>query len=101
MTDLLNSIKRPAMISLCDVTGVMAEPWAEAGYDCYCVDVQHSIRRDRTVEFGGGGSISSGAMRGHGCRPKASTSDSLRRSHHALTLPAAAPGTGRKRASTC
>jgi hypothetical protein len=54
---LFSLIKRPAMISLCDVTGVMAEPWAEAGYDCYCVDVQHSIRRDRTVEFGGGGRI--------------------------------------------
>lgn len=55
MTDLLHLNRRPAMISLCDVTGVMAEPWAEAGYDCYCVDVQHSIRRDRTVAFGNGG----------------------------------------------
>lgn len=44
----------PAMISLCDVTGVMAEPWAEAGYDCYCVDVQHSIRRDRVKQVGEG-----------------------------------------------
>lgn len=44
----------PAMISLCDVSGVMAEPWAAAGYDCYCVDVQHSIRRDKVKEIGGG-----------------------------------------------
>lgn len=36
-----------AAIFLCDLTGRAAEPWAEAGYDCYCVDVQHSIRRDR------------------------------------------------------
>lgn len=36
-------------IFLCDVTGIMAEPWAEAGVRCFCVDVQHSIRRDRIV----------------------------------------------------
>lgn len=37
------------MVSLCDESGVMAEPWAAAGYDCYCVDTAHSIRRDRRV----------------------------------------------------
>lgn len=36
-----------AAIFLCDLTGNMARPWAEAGYDCWCVDIQHSIRRDR------------------------------------------------------
>jgi hypothetical protein len=36
-----------AAIFLCDLTGIMARPWAEAGIRCYCVDVQHSIRRDR------------------------------------------------------
>lgn len=36
-----------AMISLCDETGNMALPWAEAGYRCYCVDIAHSIRKDR------------------------------------------------------
>lgn len=36
-----------AAIFLCDLTGNMARPWAEAGYRCYCVDVQHSIRADR------------------------------------------------------
>lgn len=34
-------------IFLCDYTGNAARPWAEAGYQCYCVDIQHSIRRDR------------------------------------------------------
>lgn len=29
------------MISLCDRTGIMADPWAKAGYLCYCVDIQH------------------------------------------------------------
>lgn len=33
----------PIMLSLCDRTGVMARPWAEAGYDAVAVDVQHSI----------------------------------------------------------
>lgn len=35
------------VISLCDYTGHMVEPWAEAGYECICVDTQHSIRRDK------------------------------------------------------
>jgi len=29
------------MLSLFDHSGVMAEPWAEAGYECYCVDIQN------------------------------------------------------------
>lgn len=29
------------MLSLCDRTGVMVQPWAEAGYPCTIVDVQH------------------------------------------------------------
>lgn len=36
-----------AAVFLCDLTGHMAEPWAAAGYRCYCVDVRHSIRRER------------------------------------------------------
>lgn len=36
-----------AAIFLCDLTGNMAEPWALAGVECWCVDVQHSIRKDR------------------------------------------------------
>lgn len=35
------------VISLCDLTGRMVLPWAEAGYECWCVDVQHSIRKER------------------------------------------------------
>ena len=35
------------VISLCDYTGHMVEPWADAGYECICVDTQHSIRADR------------------------------------------------------
>ena len=30
-----------AVISLFDHSGRFAEPWAAAGYTCYCVDVQH------------------------------------------------------------
>lgn len=37
-----------AAIFLCDKTGTMARPWAEAGYECVCVDIQHSIRRPLT-----------------------------------------------------
>lgn len=36
-----------AAIFLCDESGVMARPWADAGVECYCVDLAHSIRRPR------------------------------------------------------
>ncbi len=32
----------------------MVRPWAEAGFECWCVDVQHSIRRDRVEKVGPG-----------------------------------------------
>lgn len=32
---------KPCAIFLFDKTAVMAAPWAEAGFDCYCVDIQH------------------------------------------------------------
>lgn len=35
-------------IFLCDITGVMAKPWVEAGYHCILVDPQHP--EDVTVE---------------------------------------------------
>jgi hypothetical protein len=43
-----------AVISLCDRTGNMVKPWADAGYECWCVDIQHSIRklrRDGNINF--------------------------------------------------
>lgn len=43
-----------AAIFLCDESGQAAEPWAAVGYDCYCVDIAHSIRRDRVVPHGAG-----------------------------------------------
>lgn len=43
-----------AAIFLCDLTGKAAMPWANAGYDCYCVDIQHSIRKDRVEQVGAG-----------------------------------------------
>lgn len=45
------------VISLCDKTGIMMMPWAEAGYACYCVDIQHQTRKDKRAEFDGGGYI--------------------------------------------
>lgn len=38
---------RRAVISLCDLTGTMVQPWADAGYECWCFDTQHSIRVPR------------------------------------------------------
>lgn len=29
------------VLSLFDFTGNMVKPWADAGYLCYCVDMQH------------------------------------------------------------
>lgn len=31
------------IISLFDYTGGAVRPWAEAGYDCYCLDIQHPM----------------------------------------------------------
>lgn len=45
---------KPIIVFLFDKSGVAAEPWAKAGFDCYCVDIEHSIRRDRRVSFGQG-----------------------------------------------
>jgi hypothetical protein len=45
------------VVSLCDFTGNMVRPWAEAGYPCICYDTQHSIRADRVERFADYGSI--------------------------------------------
>lgn len=44
------------IISLYDYTGVTMEPWARAGYKCFCYDIQHT-ERGETIDFDGGGSI--------------------------------------------
>lgn len=33
--------ERPIMLSCFDRSTVMAQPWAAAGFTCYCVDIQH------------------------------------------------------------
>jgi hypothetical protein len=38
---------RDAAIFLYDRTGVMASPWSEAGIECWCIDIQNSIRATR------------------------------------------------------
>jgi hypothetical protein len=35
----------PVVISCFDLTGTMVQPWAEAGYECHIVDVQHPERK--------------------------------------------------------
>jgi len=30
------------VVSLCDHTGNMVKPWSEAGFKCYCIDLQHN-----------------------------------------------------------
>src|SRR5688500_4780518 len=42
------------MISLCDYTGIMARPWAEAGFKTFCVDTQHQIRKPKIKKVGAG-----------------------------------------------
>src|SRR4249920_2964553 len=41
------------VLSLCDRTGNMVRPWAEAGYECMCVDLQHAEdgRREGSITF--------------------------------------------------
>lgn len=42
------------IVSLCDYTGNMVRPWAEAGMECLCLDVAHSIRNERWERVGAG-----------------------------------------------
>jgi hypothetical protein len=34
--------QRRAVLSLCDATTHMAQPWADAGFVCFCVDIRHA-----------------------------------------------------------
>ncbi len=36
-------MSRPAIVSLCDITGRMVEPWVASGYDAVLVDPQHGL----------------------------------------------------------
>ncbi len=40
------------VLSLFDYTGVMVQPWAEAGYACICVDTQHVEKLPRHISGG-------------------------------------------------
>lgn len=40
-----NQGQYPVVVSLCDRTGNMVRPWAEAGYQCWCIDLQNTQRR--------------------------------------------------------
>ena len=42
------------LLSLYDYTGVMGRPWAEAGADVYCYDIQHPKWSSRTEAVGKG-----------------------------------------------
>lgn len=44
---------RPVVISLFDYTGVAVQPWAAAGYECWCFDLQHDDK-PRTERHGAG-----------------------------------------------
>jgi hypothetical protein len=41
------------VLSLYDYTGVAVQPWADAGYDCYCFDIQHPVegRTEGNIHF--------------------------------------------------
>lgn len=40
------------VLSLCDRTGNMVRPWADAGYECLCVDIQHEgTRKDGKITW--------------------------------------------------
>ncbi len=47
--------KRGIVVSGFDRTANMVRPWADAGYLCYCVDIQHEPgeRRDGNIVFVG------------------------------------------------
>jgi hypothetical protein len=40
----------PVVLSLYDLTGKFVQPWARAGYDCYCIDIQHPQGENKVSE---------------------------------------------------
>ena len=55
---MTNPFLKPVVISLYDYTGEAVKPWAEAGYICYCYDIQHDPRSADYTLYPSGGSIS-------------------------------------------
>lgn len=52
-------MKQDVVISICDRSGIMVEPWANAGCLCICIDLQHSIsatsaKRHQVKKLGAG-----------------------------------------------
>ncbi len=45
----------PVVVSLCDLTGNMIRPWAEVGYECWCIDIQHGsgMRQEGNIVWWG------------------------------------------------
>ena len=43
-------MSRGVVLSLCDRTGNMVRPWAEAGYECFILDLQHPAGYSRFGE---------------------------------------------------
>ena len=54
---MTNNNKDKYVISLYDYTGEALKPWAEAGYQCFAYDIQHS-KQQRTIHYKGDGYIS-------------------------------------------
>jgi hypothetical protein len=50
-----DSLQHGIVLSLCDRTGNMVKPWAEAGYECVCVDLKHpeGVTQEGRIRFVG------------------------------------------------
>lgn len=46
-------MKEDIVLSLYDYSGNMVRPWANEGYECYCVDIKH-VDEERTESVGSG-----------------------------------------------
>lgn len=40
---------KDVVILMCHTSGIAAQPWADAGYTVYCVDIAHQPRKERVV----------------------------------------------------
>nr|WP_294850009.1 hypothetical protein [uncultured Sphingomonas sp.] len=57
---------RPIVISFFDYTAIAVRPWAEAGFDVYCYDLQHEGLRRERVGFGSISYVHADLSRGSG-----------------------------------
>jgi len=68
-TSIFHRTEKPVAVFLFDYTGIMAEPWRKAGYECYIVDRQHKAGTHEVPERPGLFKVGADIRFGWLCKP--------------------------------